>query len=151
METPRNRYLSGVASLRSRSGYLQIAMLQYWRMVVVMLFVLSCPITALAHAEKPKHGGRIVEVADLHVEIVIKSGQAMVFVSDHGKPVGLSGASGRLILVGKDGKQEMTLFVNPQASAFEGQIPPSFKAGDKGVVVISLAGRKPIQARFVMN
>lgn len=151
MESSSNRYFAGVALLRAWRGGSQIVRRPWRIMAVMLLFAFGCPLAALAHVEKPKHGGQIVEVGDLHVELVLKSGQVTVFVSDHGRPIGLSGGSGRLIVVGKDGRKEVALSVNPQGDALEAKLPPTVKAGDKGVVVISLSGRKPIQARFVMN
>lgn len=123
--------------------------LSMWMALLVCGFLLT-PL-AHAHSEKPRHGGQVVEAGDLHVELLVKDGQVLVYVSDHGKPLPLSGASGRLVTLGQAGRHDVDLAVRPDAGALSVAVPPSLKAGDKLVVMLNLSGRKPIQARFVMR
>ena len=56
-----------------------------------------------AHEHKPLHGGVVVEANDMDFELVAKPGLITLHVRDHGKALKLTGASGKLTLLDRQG------------------------------------------------
>ena len=48
---------------------------------------------AHAHDRKPMYGGVVAEVKDIHYELVAKPDSIALYVTDHGKPVDMRGAT----------------------------------------------------------
>lgn len=93
-----------------------------------------------------KHGGIFVETKALDFEIVPKSDLIQVYVSDHGKPVKLERAKGKVTLLNGGEKTEVDLA--PAGDKLEAK--GSFKVanGTKGIAAVSLAGKPAATARF---
>lgn len=100
------------------------------------------------HDHSPKHGGVVAEVKDIDYELVAKSTVIHLYVRDHGKPVDVSKASGKLTLLTGTEKQEVEL--KPAGDKLEAT--GSFKVGpgSKAVVVVTVQG-KPATARFSLK
>lgn len=100
----------------------------------------------------PKHGGIFVETKALDFEVVAKTDVIQVYVADHGKPVKLDGAKGKVTLLNGSEKTEADLV--PAGDKLEAK--GSFKVakgtkgtkGTKGIVLVTLAGKPAATARF---
>ena len=117
---------------------------------VVALALTSASSIALAHAEhgQAQHGGVVAEAGEAQFEIVARDGRLTVHVSNHGAPVDTAGASGRLTALDGAAKSEFDL--KPAGdNRLEGQ--GSVVAGAKLLINVQWPGRKPLQARAVMN
>jgi hypothetical protein len=102
---------------------------------------------ALAHGDKPRHGGIVSSASDLNFELVNKDGKATVYVTDHGKPADTSGAAGRLtVLNGKD-KSEVALTGTGENTLVSKEDPQLVK-GSKAVAAITFADKKTVNVRF---
>jgi hypothetical protein len=94
----------------------------------------------------PKHGGMWVETKALDFEIVAKPELIQVYVGDHGKPVKLDGAKGKVTLLNGSEKTEVDLAHAGDKLEAKG----SFKVakGTKGIVSVTLVGKSAATARF---
>ena len=105
---------------------------------------------ALASGDiKPAHGGLIVEVKEVHYELVAKADMLQIFVSDHGKPVKVDGASARVTLLSGTDKQEVEL--KPAGDKLEAKGSFKVAAGTKVVASVTLPGKAPASARFTIK
>lgn len=106
---------------------------------------------ALAHGEKPKHGGVIANAGAMHVELAGKDGKAVIYLEDdHGKPVPTKGVTGKLTVLNGSRKQEMALEPageNTLVSKDEAKLVK----GTKAVAAITLSDKKTVNARFSMK
>ncbi|MGE4240733.1 hypothetical protein [Ramlibacter sp.] len=93
-----------------------------------------------------KHGGIFVETKALDFEIVAKPGVIQVYVADHGKPVKLDGAKGKVTLLNGSEKTEVDLATAGDKLEAKG----AFKVakGTKGIATVTLAGKSAATARF---
>lgn len=97
------------------------------------------------HAHAPKHGGVVVEVNHLDVELVALADTLRIHLRDHDKPLKLAGATAKLTLLVDGVKTEVTLA--PVGEVLEAR--GSFKtAGMTAVALITLPGKPPLTARF---
>lgn len=103
-----------------------------------------------SHDHSPKHGGVVAEVNDLDFELVARADRLTLHVRDHGKPLDLKSASGKVVLLAGTEKVEATL---APADGGTLQAAGAFKvgAGTKAVATVTLPGKKPITARFVIK
>ena len=109
--------------------------------------LLALAVPALAHAPKPKHGGRVVEAGDYHVEMVAKDGVVEVHVIDHNdKPVTISGFKGLAILA--VGGKSQRIVLEPAGERLSGKAEAALPAQPKGVIQITPPGGKVVNARF---
>ncbi len=105
---------------------------------------------ALAHAEhgQPQHGGVHAEAGEAQFEIVAKDGKLTVYVTSHGAPVDTAGASGKLTVLAGTAKSDFDL--KPAGSNLL-QGAGNAASGAKLLINVQLPGKKPWQARAVMN
>ena len=107
---------------------------------------------AFAHAEhgQPQYGGIYGEAGNFQAELVIKDTQATIYLSNHGDPVSAKGATGKLTILGADGKSEVEL--KPTA---DNQLVATLKTkpvkGDKVMATITLPGKKPANVRYAIE
>lgn len=105
-----------------------------------------------AHAEhgQPQHGGIYGEAGVFQAELVLKETQLTLYISNHGEPVATKGAKGKLTVLGKDGKIEVTLQPagNDQLVA---TLPSKPAKGSKAVASITLAGGKPANIKYTLD
>lgn len=108
--------------------------------------------SAAAFAQKkddhntPKHGGIWVETKALDFEIVAKPDLIQVYVGDHGKPVKLDGAKGKVTLLNGSEKTEVDLA--PVGDKLEAKGSFKVTKGTKGIASVTLAGKSAATARF---
>lgn len=102
---------------------------------------------ALAHGEKPRHGGIVQSASDLGFELVHKDGRATIYVEDHGKPVSTTGASGKLTVLNGAEKTEVALEpAGENAVATKGEA--KLGKGSKAIATVTLADKKTVNVRF---
>jgi hypothetical protein len=93
-----------------------------------------------------KHGGIVVETKALDFEIVAKPDVIHVYVGDHGKPVKLEGAKGKVTLLNGSEKTEVSLA--PAGDKLEAKGAFKVAKGTKGIASVTLAGKGAATARF---
>lgn len=115
-------------------------------LIAAAMFTLASP--ALAHDAKPRHGGRVVEASERHVEMVAKDGAIAIYLRDHDdKPMKVTGYKGVAIL-SIDGKSQR-IVLEPAADAqLSGKAAGALPAQPKGVVQLTPPGGKVISAKF---
>ena len=103
-------------------------------------------LAAGSHDHAPKFGGVVVEAKIGDVEIVAKPDVIQIYVSDHGKPLKLDGASAKVVLLNGTEKSEATLA--PAGDKLEAKGSFKVAKGTKGIATVTLAGKPPATARF---
>lgn len=105
---------------------------------------------AAAHADdaKPAKGGVVTVVKDMSYELVVQSGTVSLYVSDHGKPVDLKGASAKLTLLTAANKLEVPLSAAGDRLEAKGSFNPA--AGTKALAVVT-AGGATTTVRFTLK
>jgi len=119
--------------------------------ILVTLLVASAialPVFA-ADDHAPKHGGVVVETKAGDLELVAKPDLVVIHVSDHGKPMKLTSASGKVTVFSGSDKVEAPLALVGDKLEAKG----SFKvgAGAKVLAEVSLNGKPAVSARFTLK
>lgn len=96
-----------------------------------------------------KHGGIFVETKALDFEIVAKPDLIQVYVGDHGKPVKLDGAKGKVTLL--NGSEKTDVELTPAGDKLEAKGSFKVAKGTKGIASVTLAGKSAATARFEMK
>lgn len=114
------------------------------------LLSITLSATALAHGTlHPAHGGLIQEGRATTVELVVLPSATTVYLTDHGKPVASTGASGDIIVL--EGSKKTVLPLQAAAgntlTAAGGTVSPRTRA----IVRLSLPGREAEQLRFAFG
>ena len=105
--------------------------------------------TALAHTDKPKHGGVVQAASDLSFELVSKGDVATLYVEDHGKPFATAGMSGKLTVLNGTEKSEAEL--KPAGdNRLEAQGVKLVK-GSKAVASLTTPKKKTMSVRFAVK
>ncbi len=110
--------------------------------------VLALPVVA-AEDHAPKFGGVVVETQAGDLELVAKPELIVIHVSDHGKPMKLTSATGKLtVFNGKDKTEAPLALVGDKLEA-----KGSFKvgAGAKALAEVSVNGKPAVSARFTLK
>ncbi len=123
-------------------------------LAVLASLVLALPAASYAqhkhghgHAETGKHGGKMSEAGDYHVELVAKGDAIEVYVSDHDdKPVAMAGFKGIAILSAGGKSQRIVLAV--ESTKLAGKATGTLPAQPKGVVQITPPNGKTVSAKF---
>ena len=102
-----------------------------------------------AEDHAPKHGGVVVETKAGDLELVAKPELIVIHVSDHGKPMKLTSASGKVTVFNGNDKTEAPLALVGDKLEAKG----SFKlgAGTKVLTEDSLNGKPTVSARFTLK
>jgi hypothetical protein len=87
---------------------------------------------------KAMHGGLFYQAA-YDYELLIKDGQALLFVTDHGKPVSLSGATAKLTIL--EGSKRTDIVLSPSGESLSAKTTIKPSAGAKAVVQLRVAGK----------
>lgn len=109
-------------------------------------------LSAVAYAADdhgPKHGGIFVETKALDFEVVARPDVIQVYVGDHGKPVKLDGARGKVTLLNGSEKTEVDL--TPAGDKLEAKGSFKIGKGTKGIASVTLAGKPAAAARFELK
>jgi hypothetical protein len=102
-----------------------------------------------AHDHEALHGGVVVEVKDVDLELVAKPELIQLHLRDHGKPVDVAGGSAKLTLLSGTDKQEVEL--KPAGDKLEARGSFKIGAGTKLVAVVTLPGKPSTTARFTLK
>ena len=102
-----------------------------------------------AEDHAPKHGGVVVETKAGDMELVAKPDLIVIHVSDHGKAMKLSSATGKVTVFNGNDKTEAPLALAGDKLEAKG----SFKvgAGAKVLVEVALNGKPAVSARFTLR
>ena len=102
-----------------------------------------------AEDHKPMHGGVVVETKAGDMELVAKSDLIVIHVSDHGKAMKLTSATGKVTVFNSNDKTEAPLALAGDKLEAKG----SFKvtAGTKVLAEVSLNGKPAVSARFALK
>ena len=101
-----------------------------------------------AHEAKAQHGGVVSVVQDMHYELVAKEGEVALYVSDHGKPQNLAGATAALTMLSGSQKQQLDLV--PVDNALRAKGAFTVPAGTKAVVWVQLKNQPKTSAKFTL-
>ena len=102
-----------------------------------------------AEDHAPKHGGVVVETKAGDLELVAKPELIVIHVSDHGKPMKLASASGKVTVFNGNDKSEAPLALVGDKLEAKG----SFKlgAGTKVLADVAVNGKPAVAARFTLK
>lgn len=117
-------------------------------MIAVAASVLALVVQA-AEDHQPKHGGVVVETKAGDLELVAKADLIVIHVSDHGKPMKVSSATGKVTVFNGNDKTEAPLALVGDKLEAKG----SFKvgAGTKVLADVALNGKPAVAARFTLK
>ena len=87
-------------------------------------------------------------VKDMNYELVATQGELALYVSDHGKPVDLAGATAKLTLLSGTQKQDVALA--PAGNALRAKGDFKLAAGTKVLASVKTASGAASTARFTL-
>ena len=99
-----------------------------------------------AHDLNPKHGGIVSESSHMEFELVLNPQATELYVRDHGRPVDLTQAKGKLMLVSGGKKTEIELVGS--ATMLKGNAFELGVGGYTAVATVELSNKKKITVRF---
>lgn len=121
---------------------------------LLLVALLAQPVyqSALAHDAhgKPRWGGVVADAGEFQAELVIKAGQAKIYLTQHADQLPSQGAGGKLTLLAGGKKEELTL-APVSDSALGATTTLKTGTGVKAVAVIQLPGQAPATLRFVLK
>jgi hypothetical protein len=109
---------------------------------------LALPVVA-AEDHAPKFGGVVVETKAGDLELVAKPELIVIHVSDHGKPMKLSSASGKVTVFNGSDKTEAPLALVGDKLEAKGNFKVG--AGTKVLAEVVLNGQPAVSARFTLK
>lgn len=101
------------------------------------------------HDLTPRHGGLVAEANHVEFELVAAADAIRLYARDHGKPLALAGASGRLTLL--DGASVRDIALTAAGTHLEARGDFKLKPGNKVVARLERPGKKPLSVRFVVR
>lgn len=119
-------------------------------LAAVLLLASAFTLPAIAAEDHtPKHGGIVVETKAGDMELVAKPELIVIHVSDHGKPMKLTSATGKVTVFNGNDKTEAPLALVGDKLEARG----SFKlgAGTKVLADVALNGKPAVAARFTLK
>lgn len=125
---------------------------------IFLIALLSLPTLAQAHSNeylatiKGAHGGMLRMVEMYHFELVMKDGEAHVWVTDHGDaPQSTKGAIATLRVI--NGNDAFSVYLKPTNSnelmIKDARIKP--RKGTRMVLTVSMNGEASLQTRFSLD
>ena len=119
---------------------------------VLLGLALACAVILGARAaddHKPKHGGIVVDAKTVDLEVVAKDGLIVIYPSDHGKPMKITSASGKVtVFSGKD-KVELPLVL--VADRLEAKGSFAVGTGTRVLTEVALNGKPAVAARVTLK
>lgn len=117
--------------------------------LLIAASTLAAPAAFAAEDHKPKHGGVVVETKAGDLELVAKADLIVIHVSDHGKPMKMTSATGKVTVFNGNEKTEAPLVISGDRLEAKG----SFKVnpGTKVLADVSLNGKPAVAARFTLK
>ena len=116
-----------------------------------LLLALGASSFTAAHADsaaKPKRGGVVQSANHLDFELVAHADGAAIHIDDHGKPVSVAGASGKLTVLSGADKFEAEL--KPAGDKLEAK-GVKLASGSKAVASVVTADNKTVTVRFAIK
>jgi hypothetical protein len=98
---------------------------------------------------KPQFGGIVMQAKDYELELVLKPGLATLYVSEHGKPVRLTGASAKITLLAGTVKSDHIMTLKDGRFEAGGDIANG--KGTKATAAVVIPGKGTYTARFEVN
>ena len=124
-------------------------MIKSW--VTMLTLGLAALSFTAAHADgvaKAKHGGVVQKANDITYELVAHADGAAIHINDHGKPVSVTGASGKLtVLTGADKSEAELKPAGDKLQAKGIKLAP----GSKVVASVTTADKKTVSVRFTVK
>lgn len=121
-------------------------------MLSILLLATSLAQPVLAHDDhgKPRWGGVVADAGEFQAELVIRSGQAKIYLSRHADMLPSQGASGKLTLLAGGKKEELVL--KPVSDSALGAAT-ALKSGKgvKAVAVLQLPGQPLTTLRYSLK
>lgn len=112
-------------------------------------------VTPLAHAHAehgmPQYGGIYGEAGTFQAELVIRDAQATLYLSNHDETLSAKGASGKLTIMGADGKRSTAVLVPGTGNQLVAKLESKPAAGSKIIASIVLPGRQPANIRYAIE
>lgn len=102
------------------------------------------------HETTSQYGGVVSEIKDINYELVAKPNNIALYVSDHGQPVDVKGASATVTLLSSAGKEEVKLV---PAGGNKLEASGNFKtgAGTKALAIVNMPDKPPTKVRFTLK
>ena len=116
--------------------------------LVLALGALSLTAAHADRAAKPKRGGVVQSANHLDYEQVAQADGASIYIDDHGKPVSLAGASGKLTVLSGTDKSEAEL--KPAGDKLEAK-GIRLTSGSKVVASVTTGEVKTMSVRFTVK
>lgn len=102
-----------------------------------------------AEDHAPKHGGVVVETKAGDLELVAKPELIVIHVGDHGKPMKLTSASGKVTVFNGSDKTEAPLALVGDKLEARGNFKVG--AGSKALAEVALNCKPALSARFTLK
>jgi hypothetical protein len=97
----------------------------------------------------PKHGGIVVETKAGDMEMVAKPDIIVIYVSDHGKPMKVTSATGKVTVFNGNEKTEAPVALVGERLEAKGNFKVA--AGTKVLADVAINGKPAVAARFTMK
>lgn len=120
------------------------------KLIALVAIAVAVSGNALAHGDKPKHGGVVSTANDMSFELVNKDGKATVYVNDHGKPVDTTGATGKLTVLNGTEKTEVPLEASG-SNTLATKEDAKLTKGSKAIAALTFADKKTVNVRFAVK
>lgn len=98
---------------------------------------------------QPQYGGTVAEVQGVTYELLVRPDGAVIYVTDHGRPVPTRDADGSIVLLSGARTAQVAL-VPTGLNELRGQANLKTFGSAKALATIALAGRKPVTVRFTV-
>ena len=115
---------------------------------LLIVAALAAPAFA-ADDHAPKHGGVVVETKAGDMELVAKPDVIVIHVSDHGKPMKLTSAAGKVTVFNGNDKTEAPLALVGDKLEAKGVF--KLGAGTKVLAEASINGKPAVSVRFSLK
>lgn len=102
-----------------------------------------------ADSHAPKHGGVVVETKVADLELVAKPDLIHLYPSDHGRPMKLTSATGKITVFNGNDKTEAPLALAGERIEAKGAF--KIAMGTKVLAEIALNGKPAVAARFTLK
>jgi len=117
---------------------------------IALLVASAIALSAFAADDhSPKHGGIVVETKAGDLELVAKPELIVIHVSDHGKPMKLTSASGKVTVFNGNDRTEAPLSLVGDKLEAKGSF--KFGVGAKVLAEVALNGKPAVSARFTLK
>ena len=124
-------------------------MIKTWvSMLTLGLAALSFTAAQADGVAKAKYGGVVQKANDITYELVAHADGAAIHIDDHGKPVSVVGANGKLTVLNGADKSEAEL--KPAGDKLEAK-GIKLAPGSKVVAAVTTADKKTVSVRFIVK